>query len=44
MKALGYIANRIKSEKIDLQEEEIKLMNLIRIILDGGWVVDAKLL
>ena len=30
---MSYMASRIQNEKIDIQPEEIKLINLIRVIL-----------
>jgi len=41
-RALTYMSYRIQNEQIDLQEEEIKLINLIRIILQGGWIIDSQ--
>ena len=28
----------------DLQPEEIKMMNLVRIVVEGGWVIDEQVL
>jgi hypothetical protein len=42
---LQYVASRLQFEKmIDIQPEEIKLINLVRVILQGGWVIDTKVL
>lgn len=41
---MSYMAARIQNEKIDIQPEEIKLINLIRVILQGGWIIDTMVL
>jgi hypothetical protein len=37
---LEAISKRVKQDRIELQDEEIKLVNLLRIVVDGGWLVD----
>lgn len=43
-KVLTYMAARLNQERVDIQPEEIKLINLIRVILQGGWIIDTNVL
>jgi hypothetical protein len=29
-----------RRQDVDLQQEEIKLLDLLQVIINGGWVVD----
>ena len=29
---------------MDLESEEIKLLNIVRVILQGGWIIDASVM
>jgi len=42
---LQMVANRRAAFKhFDIQEEELKALNIIRILVDGGWVCDKPTL
>ena len=43
-KLLAYMKQRLLSVKVDLQPEEIKLINLVRVILQGGWIISTTVL
>lgn len=42
---LQWVANRRRNNReFDLQVEELKLLNMVRILNDGGWVCDKPAL
>lgn len=42
---MGWVQHRLsKPRAIDMQSEEIKLINLIRVILQGGWIITNEIL
>ena len=43
-KFLDFIQARMREEKCELQPEEIKLINLVRVIVQGGLTIDLPLL
>ena len=40
---LGYMARRRREfPQIDIQREEVKIMNGIKLLVESGWVVDES--
>jgi hypothetical protein len=37
-------ARRVQYKDVDLQEEEVKALNFLRILVEGGWVCDKPAL
>lgn len=37
-------SRRTQDRHVDIQEEELKALNIVRILVDGGWVCDRPLL
>lgn len=38
------MAARRRKGGLELQQEEIRLFSIIRLILEGGWIIDAHTL
>jgi hypothetical protein len=43
-KALHWMSSRLEHSRIDLQEGEIFLINLARVVIQGGWVINSNIL
>ncbi len=43
-RSAAYITKRRKQTRLDLQSPEIKALELVRVVLKGGWNIDQSAL